>query len=73
MITAMRYPTVVGMTPDELIALRKEAGLSRKELANTLRVDTSTISHWENGRAPISEARAQHIRLAMGMEVVPHE
>ncbi len=62
-----RYPTVVGMTPDELIELREKAGLSQSELADKLRVNLSTIGHWERGHAVISESRAEHIHFVLGV------
>ena len=62
-----RYPTPVGMTPDELIALRKKIGISQKELADKLRIDRSAVTRWESGHAVISKSRAEHIRFVLGV------
>ena len=63
-----RYPTPLGMIPNELTVLRKKAGLNQAQLAEKLNVDPSVVSHWERGHAVISKSRAAHIRLALDVE-----
>lgn len=36
--------------PAQRRALREAAGLTQRELADALRVDRTTIAHWESGR-----------------------
>lgn len=44
-----------GMTPTELTAIRKRAGLSQSGLAALLRVaDLRTVRRWEKGDVPVS-------------------
>jgi len=37
------------MKAEQIIALRKHLGLTQKELAGRLKVDSITISRWERG------------------------
>lgn len=47
----MKSPTTPeGSLGQRLFQARRAAGLSRSELAQQLRVDMSTIRHWEWGR-----------------------
>ncbi|HET9326422.1 MAG TPA: helix-turn-helix transcriptional regulator [Candidatus Eisenbacteria bacterium] len=36
--------------PAERRALREAAGLTQRELADTMGVDRTTVAHWESGR-----------------------
>lgn len=43
------------MTPSEIIAIRKRAGLTQSGLASLLRIaDKRTIRRWETGDIPVS-------------------
>ena len=35
---------------EQVVRARRRLGITRKELARRLRVDPSTLAHWENGR-----------------------
>lgn len=41
------------ITPDQLLYLRKQRGLTRDELANELKCSASAIVHWEGGTREI--------------------
>lgn len=53
------------MTGNQLIALRKKAGLGPVELARRLGVSYPTLFRWERGDVPISEPMAKLIRLTL--------
>ena len=53
------------MTAATLRRLRREAAVSRAELAADLGVDEYTIACWETGRDPITPRRARELREAL--------
>lgn len=50
------------LAPSEIKFLRKELHLKSKDLARTLGVTATTVSRWENGKVPISEAEDRLLR-----------
>ena len=42
-------PKVTGLTPKEIVAVRKTAGVSQAVMAGFLNVAVSTVSQWERG------------------------
>jgi len=53
----------VGVTADELIALRERLNVSRAVLAARLRTNPRTLENWEQGRAKPNAQAALLIRL----------
>ena len=53
------------MTAATLRRLRREAGVSRTELAEVIGVDPFTVGEWENGRQAITSRRARELREAL--------
>ena len=50
----------------ELKAARERAGLTQKEVADLLGIDTATISRWERGASPLSEGKLARLREIYG-------
>ena len=49
---------------EQVVRARRRLGITRKDLARRLRVDPSTLAHWENGRRlPMPENRAKLEKL----------
>lgn len=42
------------MTPQQILGMRRELGLTRRRLAQVLGVDRSSVSRWETGARVIS-------------------
>jgi DNA-binding transcriptional regulator YiaG len=68
-----RHPEAVGaaagatggrLEPDQIRAIRKEAGLSQKEMAERIGVSVNSISNWETGR---SYPRRGSVEKLLGM------
>jgi transcriptional regulator with XRE-family HTH domain len=57
-----------GMQPDELKALRTQAGYSQPELAAALGVHEMTISRWERGERSMSAVTARGLRAFFGAD-----
>lgn len=49
--------------------MRKKRGLSQEELANIVGVDSTAVSHWENGFARPGIARLLTVASALGISV----
>ena len=49
-------------TPDDILAIRKKAGLSQVKFAATLGVSVKKVSAWEHGKAIPDEAETEKIR-----------
>jgi len=56
------------MTARELKALRKNAGLSRENLARLVPVTLNTYGRWETGKTPITARTAGWIRVVLERE-----
>ena len=53
------------LTPEDILAIRKSAGLSQVKFASALGVSVKKVSAWEHGKAVPDEAETEKIR---GME-----
>ena len=53
------------LTPEDILAIRKSAGLSQVKFASALGVSVKMVSAWEHGKAVPDEAETEKIR---GME-----
>lgn len=60
------------LAPSEIKFLRKELNLKSKDLAKALGVTDTTVSRWENGKSPISEAEDRLLRGIYMMFVSDH-
>ena len=61
----------VEMTPDNLRALRLDAGLSQAQLAQMVHLSSYVrVSDWERGRHPIDPARWHLLLILLGKEKV---
>lgn len=49
-------------TSDNIRALRAKLGMSRKELADRIKINTSTVTNWENGKTNISRKFYQKLK-----------
>ena len=52
------------LTPSDIRAIRKQAGLSQKEMADRLGVSPNAVSNWETGR---SVPRGSNVQKVMGL------
>lgn len=52
------------MTGAQLRELRRERGITQKQLADEFGVSESAVNKWENGKSPIPPAVAKNLRLA---------
>jgi DNA-binding transcriptional regulator YiaG len=52
------------MSPEEIVAIRKKAGLSQKGLAKKLGVSLNSISNWERGS---TSPRAASLKKLLAM------
>jgi DNA-binding XRE family transcriptional regulator len=50
------------LTPEDILAIRKKAGLSQVKFAAALGVSVKKVSAWEHGKATPDEAEAEKIR-----------
>ena len=48
---------------------RETANLTQKELANSLRVDTSTVTKWETGQAKPRMDKLPELAKVLGCEI----
>jgi len=53
------------MKPEELKALRKQAGLTQEQLAGLLNKSRMTIQRWESGRVKLDKTKALAIRAVV--------
>lgn len=49
-------------------AARVNAGLSQAQVAEVFRVGKSTVSRWENGQTPISDAVQEQLSRLYGLD-----
>ena len=57
---------------DRLIALRKEAGFTQKELADKAEITSRSLQRYESGDSPLSRASAETVLViakALGVTV----
>ena len=54
------------LTPDAIKAARTSAGLTQRELAERLGVDTKTVNNWETGRTSPRDREPALLRLLDG-------
>ncbi len=57
----LRRKAANSFRPDTLARLRREAGLSLRELAEVLGVNQSTVMRWERGDAPPSDEHVDRL------------
>lgn len=57
--------------PERLRAFRQASGLSQKALAAILRVDPSTVWHWECGKSQPNERRSAAINNILNRPATP--
>ncbi len=57
--------TIPIMKPDELMAARKAAGVTRMELAAAIGVHERTVYRWERGEHPISKTASITLRAVL--------
>jgi hypothetical protein len=50
------------LTADDILAIRKKAGLSQVKFASALGVSVKKVSAWEHGKAVPDEAETEKIR-----------
>ena len=50
------------LTPEDILAIRKKAGLSQVKFASALGVSVKKVSAWEHGKAVPGEAESEKIR-----------
>lgn len=55
--------------PEKLIALRRRAGLSQEQLAETLEVSRQAVSKWETGEAMPDSSKLLPLSRALGVTV----
>lgn len=60
-----KRPRKAAMTPDELRALIKAAGMSNPELAERLGITRQTVWMWVTGRTPISRQATAFIKTVL--------
>ena len=53
---------ILGMTPEDLKRIRRQLGLTQKELAEKLGVTLVTVGRWEAGMRKISEPVARLVQ-----------
>jgi DNA-binding XRE family transcriptional regulator len=61
----MSRVSVVGMTGEELVRRRKEAGLTQAQVAQIIGVSHRTITRWEHGGAKIDVWKASEVRRVL--------
>jgi ribosome-binding protein aMBF1 (putative translation factor) len=65
-----RYAAVLHETGDKVRSLRREAGLSQRELSQRAQISPSTVSRLESGEALPAVAALLRISQALGAEFV---
>lgn len=55
---------------EQLIAARKAAGLTQKQLGEKMHMSRQGISHWENGRALLDAEMLKQLSQALGYDFV---
>lgn len=53
-----------------LIKLRVDAGLTQEQLAKALKLDKSSVSHWEQGLSFPKRTRQQDVARQLGVTLV---
>ena len=67
--TVSPVPDLIELLGERIRVARDAAGLSQRELADRVHVDTKTVSRWENGRHQATRRNANRLADALGVGV----